>query len=199
MRYNPKSYKMLNRDMLKRDLFFFLALVIVYDIYIMVTFNGSEAARIGRLIALIATPLVVIGVVLFFVLTKPKRLIPDAVIDAAEEFQLYIPEDATKRVAEDYAPELFRDRLYVCRRGDAGFEAVSGTLRNLRGARTKIEPDYPRLNIVIKAADGKHVLETFYENVIFGGSIYRVNQKELDAMFFNLPFQRLFRPVIDGK
>ena len=29
MRYNPKSYKMLNRDMLKRDLFFFLALVVV--------------------------------------------------------------------------------------------------------------------------------------------------------------------------
>ena len=100
---------------------------------------------------------------------------------------------------EEYAPELSRDRLYVCRRGDAGFEAVCETLRNLRGAKTNIEPDYPRLNIIIHTADDKHLLETFYENVTFGGTIYRVRQKDLDTLFFNQTFQRLFRPMIDGK
>ena len=199
MRYNPKSYNMINRDKLKRYLFYFLVLVVIFDIYVIIRFDGSEAMRINRLIALIATPIVVIAIILFIVLTKPKRLIPDAVIDGAEKFELYIPEDATKRMIEEYAPELSRDRLYVCRRGDAGFDAVSGTLRNLRGAKTKIEPDYPRLNIVIKTADDKHVLETFYENVTFGGSIYRVRQKDLEELFFNQSFQRLFRPMIDGK
>ena len=199
MRYNPKSYNMINRDKLKRYLFYFLVLVVIFDIYVIIRFDGSDAMRINRLIALIATPIVVIAIILFIVLTKPKRLIPDAVIDGAEKFELYIPEDASKRMIEEYAPELSRDRLYVCRRGDAGFEAVSGTLRNLRGAKTNIEPDYPRLNIVIKTADGKHVLETFYENVTFGGSIYRVRQKDLEELFFNQSFQRLFRPMIDGK
>ena len=199
MRYNPKSYNMINRDKLKRYLFYFLVLVVIFDIYVIIRFDGSDAMRINRLIALIATPIVVIAIILFIVLTKPKRLIPDAVIDGAEKFELYIPEDASKRMIEEYAPELSRDRLYVCRRGDAGFEAVSGTLRNLRGAKTNIEPDYPRLNIVIKTADDKHVLETFYENVTFGGSIYRVRQKDLEELFFNQSFQRLFRPMIDGK
>ena len=199
MRYNPKSYNMINRDKLKRYLFYFLVLVVIFDIYVIIRFDGSEAMRINRLIALIATPIVVIAIILFIVLTKPKRLIPDAVIDGAEKFELYIPEDATKRMIEEYAPELSRDRLYVCRRGDAGFDAVSGTLRNLRGAKTKIEPDYPRLNIVIKTADDKLMLETFYENVTFGGFIYRVRQKDLEELFFNQSFQRLFRPMIDGK
>ena len=99
MRYNPKSMFMLNRDMLKRDLFFVFGAAVLFDIYAAVRGGGRELT-----IGLIVTAAAAIALILFFVLTKPKRLIPDALIDSAESFEYVIPADATKRMIE---PDCF--------------------------------------------------------------------------------------------
>ena len=193
MRYNEKSMGMLNRDMLKRDLFFFLIAIIAADFVIFFKMDPSFGGyNTMRLLATILTPVIVIALVLFLIITKPKRLISDAIIDAAEEFDIYIPEDATNRIVRDLFPELSKGKTYACFRGDDGFDTVCSALRNLNGARSTIEPDYPRLNIVIHTVDGEHLLETFQENITFGGTIYRVRQKDLDALFFNDSFPKLF-------
>ena len=187
MRYNPKSMFMLNRDMLKRDLFFVFGAAVLLDIYAAVRGGGRELT-----IGLIVTAAAAIALILFFVLTKPKRLIPDELIDTAESFEYVIPADATKRMIEDYAPGLERERFLICRKGDEGFEKVCDALRSLQGARTKILPDYPRFNLYVNTAGGQEPIGTFYENVTFGDSVYRVREDELEKSFFNPSFTALF-------
>ena len=151
------------------------------------TFCGRELT-----IGLIVTAAAAIALILFFVITKPKRLIPDALIDSAEAFEYVIPADATKRMIEDYAPGLERGHFLICRKGDEGFEKVCGALRSLKGARTKILPDYPRFNLYVNTAGGQEPIGAFHENVTFGDSIYRVREDELEKTFFNPSFTALF-------
>ncbi len=188
MRYNAKSMFMLNRDMLKRDLFFFLGATIVLDIVVIATRGSRESLTLGLLLTAAAA----IALILFFVITKPKRLIPDELIDAAESFEYVIPQDATKRMIEDYAPGLERGSALICRKGDEGFEKVCDALRSLKGARTKILPDYPRFNLYVNTADGQEPIGTFFENITFGDSVYRVREDELEKTFFNPSFAALF-------
>ena len=192
MRYNRKSHGMLNRDMLKRDLVFFLIAIIAADIAIFRMDKSFGGYATMRLIAYIATPLIVIACILFIVLTKPKRLIPDELIDAAKEFEYVIPNDATKRMIEDYAPGLEKGSVLVCRREDDSFEKVCAALKTLEGAKTNILPDYPRFNLYVNTADSREPIGMFYENVTFGDSIYRVREKDLEATFFNPSFTALF-------
>ena len=183
---------MLNRDMLKRDLFFFLIAIIAADIAISRMDPSFGGYATMRLLAFILTPVIVIALVLFLIITKPKRLIPDELIDSAESFEYVIPSDATKRMIEDYAPGLERGHFLICRKGDEGFEKVCEVLRSLKGARTKILPDYPRFNLYINTDGGQEPIGTFYENVTFGDSIYRVREDELEKTFFNPSFTALF-------
>ena len=192
MRYNRKSMGMLNRDMLKRDLFFFLILIIPADIAISRMDPSFGGYATMRLFAIIMTSVIVIALVLFLIITKPKRLIPDELIDSAESFEYVIPSDATKRMIEDYAPGLERGHFLICRKGDEGFEKVCEALRSLKGARTKILPDYPRFNLYVNTDGGQEPIGTFYENVTFGDSIYRVREDELEKTFFNPSFTALF-------
>ena len=192
MRYNPKSMGMLNRDMLKRDLFFFLIAIIAADIAISRMDPSFGGYATMRLLAFIFTPVIVIAFVLFLIITNPKRLIPDELIDKAEEFEMYLPDDITKRETKDHLPGFSKDTKYTCAKGDPGFDAVCSALRNLKGAKTKIEPDYPRFNLIVRTADGEQLIETFHENITYGGTIYRVRQKDLDALFFNETFPTLF-------
>ena len=193
MRYNRKAFGMLNRDMLKRDLFFFLGAIILFDIYVLVKYDGSEPMRTSRLLAIIFTAVIVVAVVLFFVITKPKRIIPDTLIDAAEAFEYIIPMDATKRVIADYAPGLQQGSVLYCRKGDEGFEKVCEALRGIQGARTTILPDYPRFNLNVHTAGGHETIGTFYENVTYGPSIYRVREDRLEKTLFNPEFTALFK------
>ena len=196
MRYNEKSFGMLNRDMLKRDLFFYMAIVVMFDIYVITKYDGSEAMRNSRTIAIVLTAVLVVAIALYIIITKPRRLIPDALIDAVEEFEMFLPDDITAREARDFLPDFSKDTTYMCRKGDPGFDVVRDTLRNLKGARTTIQPDYPRLNIVVRTADDQMLIETFHENITFGGTIYRVRQKDLDSLFFNEKFAGLFTEKI---
>ena len=67
MRYNPKSMFMLNRDMLKRDLFFVFGAAVLFDIYAAVRGGGRELT-----IGLIVTAAAAIALILFFVITLRK-------------------------------------------------------------------------------------------------------------------------------
>ena len=183
---------MLNRDMLKRDLFFSLIPIIAADIAISRMDPSFGGYATMRLFAIIMTSVIVIALVLFLIITKPKRLIPDELIDSAESFEYVIPSDATKRMIEDYAPGLERGHFLICRKGDEGFEKVREALRSLKGARTKILPDYPRFNLYVNTSGGQEPIGTFYENVTFGDSIYRVREDELEKTFFNPSFTALF-------
>ena len=198
MRYNRKAMGMLNRDMLKRDLFFFLGFVVLLDIYMLVKYDGSEAMRTTRLLAIIFTVVVVAALVLFFVITRPRRIIPDALIDAAEEFEYIIPMDATKRMIADYAPGLQQGSVLYCCKGDEGFEKVCEALRGIQGARTKILPDYPRFNLNVHTAAGHETIGAFYENVTYGPSIYRVREDWLEKTLFNPEFTALFKEKTEG-
>ena len=187
MRYNRKSMGMLNRDMLKRDMFLFLGATVLFDIVSIIS-----KSRTSLYIALALTAAAVLALILFFVITRPKQLIPDALIDAAEEFEYIIPEDATKRMIPDYAPGLERGSVLVCRKEDEGFGAVCEALRSIKGAHTTIEPDYPRFNMVIHTADSSEIVGTFYENITFDEKIYRVPEKDLERDLFNPSFAGLF-------
>ena len=192
MRYNPKSMGMLNRDMLKRDLFFFLILIIPADIAISRMDPSFGGYAMMRLFAIIMTSVIVIALVLFLIITNPKRLIPDEVLDKAEAFEMYLPDDITYRETRDHLPGFDKDTRYTCAKEDPGFETIRSKLKKLKGARSTIEPDYPRFNIIVRTADGEQLIETFHENITYGGTIYRVRQKDLDALFFNEEFPTLF-------
>ena len=188
MRYNRKSMGMLNRDMLKRDLCLALGFMVILDVFFAVSGSSKETLWI----ALGVTAALLIALILFIIIIKPKRLIPDTLIDAAEEFEYIIPMDATKRIIPDYAPGLQQGSVLVCRRGDEGFEKVCEALRNLQGARTKILPDYPRFNLYVHTAGGTEPIGMFYENITYGPSVYRVREPELEKWFFNPEFTALF-------
>ena len=192
MRYNPKSMGMLNRDMLKRDLFFFLILIIPADIAISRMDPSFGGYATMRLFAIIMTSVIVIALVLFLIITNPKRLIPDEVLDKAEAFEMYLPDDITYRETRDHLPGFDKDTRYTCAKEEPGFETIRSKLKELKGARSTIEPDYPRFNIIVRTADGEQLIETFHENITYGGTIYRVRQKDLDALFFNEEFPTLF-------
>ena len=192
MRYNPKSMGMLNRDMLKRDLFFFLILIIPADIAISRMDPSFGGYATMRLFAIIMTSVIVIALVLFLIITNPKRLIPDELLDNAEAFEMYLPDDITYRETRDHLPGFDKDTRYTCAKEDPGFETIRSKLKELKGARSTIEPDYPRFNIIVRTADGEQLIETFHENITYGGTIYRVRQKDLDALFFNEEFPTLF-------
>ena len=192
MRYNPKSMGMLNRDMLKRDLFFFLILIIPADIAISRMDPSFGGYAMMRLFAIIMTSVIVIALVLFLIITNPKRLIPDEVLDKAEAFEMYLPDDITYRETRDHLPGFDKDTRYTCAKEEPGFETIRSKLKELKGARSTIEPDYPRFNIIVRTADGEQLIETFHENITYGGTIYRVRQKDLDALFFNEEFPTLF-------
>lgn len=192
MRYNPKSMGMLNRDMLKRDLFFFLILIIPADIAISRMDPSFGGYATMRLFAIIMTSVIVIALVLFLIITNPKRLIPDELLDKAEAFEMYLPDDITYRETRDHLPGFDKDTRYTCAKEDPGFETIRSKLKELKGARSTIEPDYPRFNIIVRTADGEQLIETFHENITYGGTIYRVRQKDLDALFFNEEFPTLF-------
>ena len=191
MRYNPKSMGMLNRDMLKRDLFMVLGVAVFVDIISLASRDEPGFDR-TLVISLIVTAAAAIALVLYFMITHPRRLIPEALIEASEEIELILPDDVTNWVTRDYAPGLRKGNVYICRRGDEGFDTVLGALRELKGARTRIEPDYPRLNLTVRTANASETIETFFENVTYGGKIYRVRQKDLDQLFFSPSFARLF-------
>ena len=188
MRYNRKSMGMLNRDMLKRDLFFFLGFTILFDIYAIASGSKQPTLTIG----LALTAAAAVALILFFVITRPRRLIPDTLIDAAQEFEYIIPMDATKRIIPDYAPGLQQGSVLYCRQGDEGFEKVCEALRSLQGARTKILPDYPRFNLNVHTADSVETIGTFYENITYGPSVYRVREDWLEKTLFNPEFTALF-------
>ena len=192
MRYNPKSMGMLNRDMLKRDLFFFLILIIPADIAISRMDPSFGGYATMRLFAIIMTSVIVIALVLFLIITNPKRLIPDELLNKAEAFEMYLPDDITYRETRDHLPGFDKDTRYTCAKEDPGFETIRSKLKELKGARSTIEPDYPRFNIIVRTADGEQLIETFHENITYGGTIYRVRQKDLDALFFNEEFPTLF-------
>ena len=192
MRYNPKSMGMLNRDMLKRDLFFFLILIIPADIAISRMDPSFGGYAMMRLFAIIMTSGIVIALVLFLIITNPKRLIPDELLDKAEAFEMYLPDDITYRETRDHLPGFDKDTRYTCAKEEPGFETIRSKLKELKGARSTIEPDYPRFNIIVRTADGEQLIETFHENITYGGTIYRVRQKDLDALFFNEEFPTLF-------
>ena len=192
MRYNPKSMGMLNRDMLKRDLFFFLILIIPADIAISRMDPSFGGYATMRLFAIIMTSVIVIALVLFLIITNPKRLIPDELLDKAEAFEMYLPDDITYRETRDHLPGFDKDTRYTCAKEEPGFETIRSKLKELKGARSTIEPDYPRFNIIVRTADGEQLIETFHENITYGGTIYRVRQKDLDALFFNEEFPTLF-------
>ena len=192
MRYNRKSMGMLNRDMLKRDLFFFLILIIPADIAISRMDPSFGGYATMRLFAIIMTSVIVIALVLFLIITNPKRLIPDEVLDKAEAFEMYLPDDITYRETRDHLPGFDKDTRYTCAKEEPGFETIRSKLKELKGARSTIEPDYPRFNIIVRTADGEQLIETFHENITYGGTIYRVRQKDLDALFFNEEFPTLF-------
>ena len=192
MRYNPKSMGMLNRDMLKRDLFFFLILIIPADIAISRMDPSFGGYATMRMFAIIMTSVIVIALVLFLIITNPKRLIPDELLDNAEAFEMYLPDDITYRETRDHLPGFDKDTRYTCAKEDPGFETIRSKLKELKGARSTIEPDYPRFNIIVRTADGEQLIETFHENITYGGTIYRVRQKDLDALFFNEEFPTLF-------
>ena len=192
MRYNPKSMGMLNRDMLKRDLFFFLILIIPADIAISRMDPSFGGYAMMRLSAIILTSVIVIALVLFLIITNPKRLIPDELLDNAESFEMYLPDDITYRETRDHLSGFDKDTRYTCAKEDPGFETIRSKLKELKGARSTIEPDYPRFNIIVRTADGEQLIETFHENITYGGTIYRVRQKDLDALFFNEEFPTLF-------
>ena len=199
MRYNPKSMGMLNRDMLKRDLFFFLILIIPADIAISRMDPSFGGYATMRLFAIIMTSVIVIALVLFLIITNPKRLIPDELLDKAEAFEMYLPDDITYRETRDHLPGFDKDTRYTCAKEDPDLTFQLQLLccrlmdtKELKGARSTIEPDYPRFNIIVRTADGEQLIETFHENITYGGTIYRVRQKDLDALFFNEEFPTLF-------
>ena len=190
MRYNPKATMMLNRDMLKRDLICWLALSVVVAIILAVRGHLHDESF---QILLIIMAVFAAALALFIVITRPKRLVPDALLDAAEEFELVLPDDVTSWVIDDYAPGYRKGSVYICRRGDAGFDEICSALRDLKGARTKIEPDYPRFNLTIYTVNSSETIETFIDNVTYGGKIYRVPKKYLETVLFTPSFARLFR------
>ena len=191
MRYNPKATMMLNRDMLKRDLFLFLCITVFLDIISLVS-RDKPGFDTTLKISLAGTAAAALALILFFVITKPKKLIPNALLDAAEEFELVLPDDVTSWVIGDYAPGYRKGSVYTCRRGDAGFDEVCSALKGLKGARTKIEPDYPRFNITVRTANASETIETFLDNVTYGGKIYRVPGKYLNNVLFTPSFARQF-------
>ena len=189
MRYNQKSQGMLNRDMLKRDLIGGLGASIVVAVILAIRGHYKEESFI---ITLVAIAVFAVGLLLFCVITRPRTLIPDALLDAAEEFELILPDDVTSRVIGDYAPGYRKGCVYTCRRGDAGFDEVCSALRDLKGSKTRIEPDYPRLNLTVRTANACETIETFLDNVTYGGKIYRVSEKYLNNVLFTPSFARLF-------